>query len=68
MSKYFLYTIIALAVPLLVSLFLTKIICRKKQITGFKKVSFFVLLSLILTALVCLTYLLPYARAEDKAL
>ena len=68
MSKYFLYTIIALAVPLLVSLFLTKIICRKKQITGFKKVSVFVLLSLILTALVCLAYLLPYARAEDKAL
>lgn len=68
MSKYTLFTLIGLTVPLLIGFLLTKFVYRKKSASKAKKTFIFTLLSLLLVSAVSLIYLLPRYEAKEEAI
>ena len=68
MSKYTLYTLIALLIPFPVSFFLSALIYRKRTIRVLWKALTAVLLSFVFISAISLCYLLPYAKAEEEAI
>ena len=68
MSKYILYTLIALLLPLPVSFFIVAFIYRKRVVRTLRKVLTVLLLSLVLITATVFSYLLPYAKAKEEAI